>query len=116
MNKKNLGKFGETIAANYLRKNGYKILYKNWRYKKRELDLITFYKGKIVFIEVKTRQQVYLISEVLKHQQIINLQKAGQEFCYQKKLNWENIRFDLILIIINTFFHQITIKHLKKII
>lgn len=116
MNKKNLGEFGEKIAANYLRKNGYKILYQNWRYKQRELDLITLYKGKVVLIEVKTRQQTYLISEVLKRQQIINLQKAGQEFCCQKKLNWEGVSFDLILIIINSISHKIIIKHLKKVI
>ena len=32
-----LGKKGETLAVEYLEKNGYKILEKNWFFKKAEL-------------------------------------------------------------------------------
>ncbi len=35
-----LGKEGEQLAINYLEKNGYKILEKNWRYQKAEVDII----------------------------------------------------------------------------
>ena len=50
------GKLGEDIAARYLLKKGYKILDRNWRWGKKELDIIAIDKELLVFIEVKTRQ------------------------------------------------------------
>ncbi len=55
-----LGKKGEDIAANYLKKKGYKILEKNWRFKHKEIDLIgSSPDGTIVFVEVKLRSTNY---------------------------------------------------------
>lgn len=51
-----LGVLGEEIATNYLLKKHYKILDRNWRWKKKELDIIAFDKEYLVFIEVKTRK------------------------------------------------------------
>jgi len=53
-----LGRRGEKIAANYLRKNGYRILYKNFRSKRGgEIDLVCrdCHVAALVFVEVKTR-------------------------------------------------------------
>jgi len=50
-----LGILGEEIATRYLLKKNYKILDRNWRWKKKELDIIAFDKEFLVFIEVKTR-------------------------------------------------------------
>jgi len=35
-----LGKKGEQIAVDYLIKKGYKILERNWRFQKAEIDII----------------------------------------------------------------------------
>lgn len=50
-----LGKSGEEAVAEYLKKNGYKILSKNYRCKLGEIDLIARDGKNLVFIEVKTR-------------------------------------------------------------
>lgn len=50
-----LGPKGEDIAAEYLRKKGYKLLHKNWRKGHHEIDLIVRNSNCIVFVEVKTR-------------------------------------------------------------
>lgn len=50
-----IGKNGENTAADYLVRNGYKILERNYRTKVGEIDIIAFKKGVIVFVEVKTR-------------------------------------------------------------
>src|SRR6266481_6823223 len=54
-NNKLLGNKGEFIAGEYIIKNGYKILYKNFRLKHYEIDIIAKQNdGTIVFFEVKT--------------------------------------------------------------
>lgn len=51
-----LGKLGEERAAEYLLRNGYEILARNWRYGHLELDLVCAFQDSIVFVEVKTRR------------------------------------------------------------
>jgi putative endonuclease len=49
------GKEGEIIAAAFLKKNGYRIIGKNFRCAIGEIDIIAQEKDELVFIEVKTR-------------------------------------------------------------
>lgn len=58
MQAKKLGYHGETLAAQYLQKKGYKILSSNFTVRGGEIDLVARDPaGVIVFIEVKTRTQ-----------------------------------------------------------
>ena len=50
-----VGRFGETVAANYLKENKYKILTQNYFSSHNEIDIIAENKKYIVFVEVKTR-------------------------------------------------------------
>ena len=50
------GAWGETIAAQYLRKKHYKILDCNYRSRYGEIDVIACNKKHIVFVEVKLRK------------------------------------------------------------
>ena len=52
---KEFGALGEKLAAGYLKKNGYKILEKNYKSKLGEIDLIACDKRYVLFVEVKTR-------------------------------------------------------------
>ena len=53
--KKLLGGKGELIVETYLKKNGYKILEKNYRTNFGEADIIAEIGDLLVFVEVKTR-------------------------------------------------------------
>jgi putative endonuclease len=54
-----LGHYGEQRAAKYLRKQGYKILYRNYRAPHGgEVDLVCRDKRVLVFVEVKTRRSL----------------------------------------------------------
>ena len=49
------GKLGEDLACEFLKKQGYKILERNFRKGYGEIDIIAIDHGVLVFVEVKTR-------------------------------------------------------------
>lgn len=54
------GKSGEKIAAEYLKAKGFEILFTNYRYGHKEIDIIARDKNYIVFVEVKAgRSKTY---------------------------------------------------------
>ena len=56
MGRNNLvGSWGESVAAEYLRKKHYKLIATNYRCRYGEIDLIAEEDGNILFVEVKTR-------------------------------------------------------------
>jgi len=55
LNKKEIGAEGEGLAVKALKKQGYKIIEKNYRTRFGEIDIIAEEKGYLVFIEVKRR-------------------------------------------------------------
>ena len=54
-----LGKKGEKLAIDFLIKNKFKILEKNYRYLKAEVDIIAQKKDVLAVVEVKTRSTDY---------------------------------------------------------
>jgi putative endonuclease len=50
-----LGRWGEQAAADYLEKQGYVILERNFRAARGEIDLVARQKNILVFVEVKAR-------------------------------------------------------------
>ena len=109
-----LGKTGEEIGTQYLIKNGYRIIIRNFKCKQGEIDIIAQDKNEIVFIEVKTRRNInygYPIDAVDKRKQkhILN---ASKYYIYINKLEKRNIRFDVIEIYKKEKFY---INHIKNI-
>lgn len=51
------GKLGEDYAAKYLRRAGIKVLLRNWRHGRDEVDIVALEKDCLVFVEVKTRAE-----------------------------------------------------------
>ncbi len=52
---RDLGVHGERLAAHHLARLGYTILERNYRFGRREVDLIIRREGLVAFVEVKTR-------------------------------------------------------------
>lgn len=50
------GTLGESIAEDWLKNHGYRIISKNYRYRKWEVDIICKLNHELVFVEVKMRQ------------------------------------------------------------
>ncbi len=55
VHKKLLGKKGEALVVKYLKKQGYKLLQRNYRTPFGEADIIAEDKDEVAFVEVKTR-------------------------------------------------------------
>jgi len=107
-----LGKQGEKLAAEFLLKNGYQILEKNWRFKKAEVDIIATLNGVLAVIEVKTRSNNYFGNpqDFVNQKKIKLLVEAINEYVTSKDLDVE-VRFDIIAILKNK--NNFEIEHLE---
>jgi putative endonuclease len=94
-----LGKLGEELAVEFLRKNGYEILETNWTFQKAEVDIIAKKENVLAIIEVKTRSSLDfgLPQDFVKPKKIQLLVKAVNEYVLSKDLDIE-VRFDIIAI------------------
>ncbi|HEU4788832.1 MAG TPA: YraN family protein [Flavobacterium sp.] len=112
-----LGKLGEDLAVDYLKKNGYTILDTNWTFQKAEIDIIAKIDNILAIIEVKTRSSLEfgLPQDFVKPKKIQLLVKAVDAYVIEKDLDL-NVRFDIIAIhkkgksfaiehLIDAFFH-----------
>ncbi len=97
-NKIELGKKGEKIAAEYLNKNGYKILEMNYRCKLGEIDIIANKKNTYVFVEVKTRRNLRFgyPAEAINVKKRQHMLRTAQYYIQIFHLTNRNFRFDAI--------------------
>ena len=96
------GKEGEDLAVDFLQKSGYKIVARNFRYLKAEVDIIARKKNVLAVIEVKTRSTPDFgdPQNFVKQKQINLLIKAVDFFVNEHKLDVD-VRFDIVAIIRN---------------
>lgn len=94
-----LGKLGEELAVEFLRKKGYTILETNWTFQKAEIDIIAQKDTVLAVVEVKTRSSLDfgLPQDFVKPKKIQLLVKAINEYVSSNNLDVE-VRFDIIAI------------------
>ena len=95
-----LGKIAEDLAAEYLVKNGYKILVRNFRYQKAEIDIISEKDNLIIVTEVKARSTDFFIlpQEAVTKGKIKLIVTAANHFMEEFNKNQE-VRFDIISVL-----------------
>jgi putative endonuclease len=94
------GKLGEDIAVKYLERKGYKVLSRNYRFGKVELDIICEYHREVIFVEVKTRTSdamAYPERAVGKTKQR-NIRLAAEYFVEENQITLP-ARFDIIAVV-----------------
>lgn len=98
-----LGKKGEELAVEYLLKEGYKILDRNWTFQKAEIDIIAQKESILAIVEVKTRSSLDFGApqDFVKPKKIQLLIKAVNAYINDREKDFcddLNIRFDIIAI------------------
>lgn len=93
---KKIGDMGEDHAAAYLKKQGYKIIERNYRKNYGEIDIIARKSDMLCFVEVKTRHsntitQPYEAVDFRKQTKII---RTASAYLIEKRLE-TNCRFDV---------------------
>ena len=100
--KKALGKKGEEIALQFLKKKGYRIIEKNYVCKMGEMDIIAKEKDTLAFIEVKTRTSTTFGPPQLavNFQKQMQLSKVALYFLKEKGIEEIKARFDVVAILL----------------
>lgn len=111
------GKWGEEYATQYLQKQGYLILERDWRYgkSKRDIDIIckTADLSEVVFVEVKARSndKVMQPEEAVDRRKIRHLGQAADHYIKLNNIT-EQVRFDVIAIVGRRDSDNIRLKHI----
>ena len=94
------GKLAEELAESFLVEKNYKILAKNYRYLKAEIDIITQFENQIVIVEVKARatDAFMLPQEAINKKKIRLIVSAANEFLETNNIDLET-RFDVISVL-----------------
>ncbi|EAR16255.1 hypothetical protein RB2501_05135 [Robiginitalea biformata HTCC2501] len=95
-----IGREGEDYAVRYLLASGYRILCRNYRYRRAEIDVLAFREGVLVVIEVKTRTRAFYeaLSRSIPRSKIARLVRAADHYVRSNGLRAE-VRFDIIQVI-----------------
>ena len=97
-----IGKAGEDAAARYLRKNGCKILERNFSTPLGEIDIIALDGEVVCFVEVRSRSSADFGSAVekLPRRKQRQVTKAALAYLKTKHLEDADIRFDYAAVVI----------------
>jgi len=113
VNKKKIGDIGENFAVEYLLNKGYKLIERNRRFKKGEIDIILKDKDEIVFVEVKTRTDTIFgpPEDALTPQKRKMLKHICQLYL-ERETDYKNYaRIDVVSIILNKSLEVESIEH-----
>ena len=105
---------GEQIAGNFLLKKGYKILHNNWRFERKEIDIIALRDDLLVFIEVKTRNRVdFGFPEEAVGAKKQDFMKIAAEAFMDANKEYQKIQFDVVSILMDNKGDVNEILHLE---
>ncbi len=98
-----LGNLGEEMVADYLRKEGYVVIKRNWRDRYGEIDVIAESDTHIIFVEVKTRKENALVGGIaaVNRSKALRIKLAATSFLNRLKRPLTP-RFDVAEIIVYT--------------
>jgi len=92
------GRDGETLAGDYLRREGFEIVAQRVRNAAGEIDLIARRPGLIVFVEVKWRRRASDLDTAIDEKRLARVAAAAEIAAYDYVQDGEDFRIDVILL------------------
>jgi len=116
--RRKIGNIGERAAARHLRRNGYRIIKKNYTAADAEIDIIASKGDILAFIEVKARNIKNLGSFEARPASAVTPEKQRKIIrtasCYLSRYhNNERVRFDVIEVYLEDAARGVKIKEIK---
>ncbi len=102
--KREIGDFGEEITSEYLEKNGYKILARNYSKPFGEIDIIAIKDDLLAFVEVKTRKSdtFAYAAEAVDFYKQQRIRKASQAYVMENNMTDFLMTFDIAEVYLDT--------------
>lgn len=98
-----LGRWGEEIAAQYMREKGWYIRHRDWRYEGIDLDIVCIDEmdSTLVFVEVKTRSTDVFgrPAEAVDASKRSNIARAAGAYLRTFRKENRHVRYDIISIV-----------------
>jgi putative endonuclease len=113
--RRDLGDFGERVAAAHLESKGYRILARNYRILQGEVDLVAQRDGVVAFVEVKTRKGNAMgtaVQALLPRQQQ-RLVLAAEAFSLERDDLPDGRRIDVIAIDLDSTGRVLSVEHIE---
>lgn len=101
------GEQGEDLAARFLEAKGYRVMERNYRFNREEVDLVCFQPyaryedgGELVFVEVKARRGLGFgrPEEAVTPEKQRAIMRVAEAFLHEHRLENALVRFDVVAI------------------
>ena len=105
----NVGERGEDVAAAYLQEKGWRVLDRNYRFERAEIDLVCFepaeqYEegGEVVIVEVKARTGLGFgrPEEAVTPAKQRHIARATAAYLHERQLENARVRFDVVSVLL----------------
>ncbi|MFD9888865.1 YraN family protein [Amycolatopsis sp. NPDC059027] len=112
--RRDFGRWGEQLAADYLQRAGLVLLSRNWSCREGELDLVLTDRSRVVFCEVKTRSSTEygLPSETVTPEKTERVRRAAAQWLRTFHLGWCRTRYDVVTVLASPG-ERPSVRHLK---
>lgn len=98
---RNLGRWGEGVAVRHLERAGCRVLDRNWRSGRFEIDLVVRDGPVVAFVEVKTRRPgPQHPTEAVDRRKRAHLRKAAAAWIGTHRPSAREYRFDVVSVIV----------------
>jgi putative endonuclease len=110
-----LGRWGEVQAGEHLSRNGWRILARNYRFGRREVDLVIRKADLVAFVEVKTRAGEGYGSpeEAITRLKRREIEAVAKEFLIRHRLSRLEVRFDVFAILVGPGRRVLRVEHVE---
>ncbi len=110
-----LGRWGEQTAERLLVGKGWRVIARNHRFGRREIDLIVVRDGVLAFVEVKTRagEGFGAPADAVTALKRREIEAVATHFLARRPESWTGVRFDVVSIIRDPDSDDVRVEHIE---